>query len=64
MAIIKKCDTCDAVSPDKEGLHVANHWTMVEVASCLRRNDKDEYLICTDCLRKGIRLSDRGLSRA
>lgn len=63
MATILKCDTCDRVSPDKDGLHVANHWTEIKVGSRLRRGAEVEYLICTDCLRNGVRLSEKGVAR-
>jgi len=31
MATLLKCDLCDNISPNKEGLHVANDWTHVEL---------------------------------
>lgn len=26
MADLKQCDTCGKISPDENGLHIANHW--------------------------------------
>jgi hypothetical protein len=64
MATILKCDTCDALSPDKTGLHVANRWTVlvVRTKSRILSEKKTEYLICTDCLSKGIRLNEKRVS--
>ncbi len=64
MATILKCDTCDAMSPDKTGLHIANHWTVLVVYTKSRTlSEKEtEYLICTDCMHKGVVLSGKGIN--
>lgn len=66
MAIIHKCDTCDAVSPDKDGLFVANHWTeiTVDVAKVVRNAAREyHYLICQQCMKDGIKLSTLGVRK-
>ena len=61
MAKFIKCDTCEAVSPDENGLYVANHWHVVTVNVSMYPDKKDEYLVCGDCMIKGVRLSADGV---
>jgi|GEM_PF-6178828 len=64
MATILKCDTCDAVSPNKDGLHVGNFWAKVTVnrSRVIFSRSEVEYAICDECLRRGIKLTDKGVS--
>lgn len=64
MANIIKCDACDALSPDKLGLYVANHWTKVTTQTVARScgGREKEFHICSDCMRKGVVLSEKGIS--
>jgi len=57
MASFLGCDACGAISPDKEGLHVANHWLEVKIdihAKTIRGGHDRDYLICTDCMKRGV----------
>lgn len=43
------CDSCYTQSPDKEGLHAANHWTKIILNRVIDNNFR-EYVLCLDCL--------------
>jgi recombinational DNA repair protein RecR len=64
MAEFKRCDTCSQESPDKKGLFIANAWTEISVIE--RKGLRDErgkkYLVCDDCMDKGVRISDEGVA--
>ena len=49
-----KCDGCGKVSPDKDGLHIANHWTEISVNSPWRRRNRyakpEKHTFCRDCI--------------
>lgn len=54
MADFKKCDGCNKVSPDENGMHIANHWTDFVMQHRIRRNNytdnSQKVLLCNDCL--------------
>ncbi len=55
MAVLIKCDTCDSVSPNKQGLHIANGWTHVKLN---QSRTEREFIVCDECVGKGARLSE------
>ncbi len=67
MAKLLQCDTCAAISPNpKTGLHDSNHWHEVEVRTEYgphKTYAPVRYLICTDCMSKGVRLSHEGIAQ-
>ena len=61
MARILKCDTCNTVSPNSKGEYVANHWRTIKLQRPFNHPREPEFLICLDCIRKGIRIDDEGV---
>lgn len=65
MGKLLQCDVCKALSPDAEGLHVANDWHHVsEITGMerLRHYEPKRYLVCTDCMLKGVRIDHKGIT--
>ena len=60
MAEIIKCDGCKLTSPDQEGLHIANHWVLVQWSrnhldyECPASGDRfwNKLIFCQDCFDK------------
>ncbi len=50
MADYKKCDGCGVMSPDKDGLFIANNWTEVTIKSRGYRASGHDYIYCQECV--------------
>ena len=56
MSKIIKCDRCGITSPDKKGLYIANHWTVIKTSHNLHdqgvggfRREWHKIELCLDC---------------
>jgi hypothetical protein len=60
MADLKQCDTCGVISPNNKGEYIANHWTTMRVvyAEGLRSSRTTDFLVCCDCIARGVKVSD------
>jgi len=50
MGKVYRCDRCGILSPNKEGLFIANHWVRFTLTDNKRRNKKEAtFELCEDC---------------
>lgn len=54
MSELIQCDGCKAVSPDNNGLHVANDWYEVTTRSRATKYEKRLHW-CDDCFQRKVR---------
>ena len=47
MSTVRKCDGCGKLSPDENGLYIANHWLKIQA---YRGTMVREYEFCNECI--------------
>lgn len=63
MAQLLQCDACKAISPDENGLYIANHWTEISTQHRHYKFESKKYLICDKCMAKGVTFGNEGIRR-
>lgn len=59
MSTIRKCDGCGILSPDEDGLYIANHWTkiksshgIIDAGAGRVSREWHEKELCENCVEK------------